>query len=105
MPVTYSKDQLQRMHKVLVPVSLNSGHVGLLSLPSEADAHGLGGRRSGDESAANCRLIAAAPQLLEALEALYTIYVREGAAVTPAAEIGEAWTRARAALKAARGEA
>ena len=30
-------------------------------------AHGLGGRRSGDESAANCRLIAAAPDLLEAL--------------------------------------
>jgi hypothetical protein len=37
-------------------------------------AHGLGGRRSGDESAANCRLIAAAPDLLqgckEALDAL-----------------------------------
>lgn len=30
-------------------------------------AHGLGGRRTGDESAANCRLIAAAPDLLEAL--------------------------------------
>lgn len=30
-------------------------------------AHGLGGRRSGDEAAANCRLIAAAPDLLEAL--------------------------------------
>jgi hypothetical protein len=30
-------------------------------------AHGLGGRRSGDESAANARLIAAAPDLLEAL--------------------------------------
>ena len=30
-------------------------------------AHGLGGRRSGDESAANCRLIAAAPELLDAL--------------------------------------
>lgn len=30
-------------------------------------AHGLGGRRTGDESAANCRLIAAAPELLEAL--------------------------------------
>lgn len=32
-------------------------------------AHGLGGRRSGDESAANCRLIAAAPELLAALVA------------------------------------
>lgn len=31
-------------------------------------AHGLGGRRTGDESAANCRLIAAAPDLLEALQ-------------------------------------
>jgi len=30
-------------------------------------AHGMGGRRSGDESAANCRLIAAAPDLLQAL--------------------------------------
>lgn len=30
-------------------------------------AHGLGGRRSGAESAANCRLIAAAPDMLEAL--------------------------------------
>ncbi len=30
-------------------------------------ALGLGGRRSGDESAANCRLIAAAPEMLEAL--------------------------------------
>lgn len=29
-------------------------------------AHGLGGRRSGAESAANCRLIAAAPDLLAA---------------------------------------
>lgn len=31
-------------------------------------AHGLGGRRSGNESAANARLIAAAPELLEALK-------------------------------------
>jgi len=29
--------------------------------------HGLGGRRTGEESAANCRLIAAAPDLLDAL--------------------------------------
>jgi hypothetical protein len=31
-------------------------------------AHGMGGRRSGDESAANARLIAAAPDLLDALQ-------------------------------------
>ena len=37
-------------------------------------AHGLGGRRSGDESAANCRLIAAAPELLAALEFVVAAY-------------------------------
>ena len=37
-------------------------------------AHGLGGRRSGDESAANCRLIAAAPELLEALRLMIAIH-------------------------------
>lgn len=31
-------------------------------------AHGLGGRRTGDEVAANARLISAAPDLLEALQ-------------------------------------
>ena len=31
-------------------------------------AHGMGGRRSGDESAANARLIAAAPDLLQSLK-------------------------------------
>lgn len=33
-------------------------------------AHGMGGRRSGDESAANASLIAAAPDLLQALLAI-----------------------------------
>jgi hypothetical protein len=33
--------------------------------------HGMGGRRSGDEAAANCRLISSAPALLAALKALY----------------------------------
>ena len=33
-------------------------------------AHGLGGRRSGAESAANCLLIAAAPDMLAALQNL-----------------------------------
>ena len=32
--------------------------------------HGLAGRRNGDEVAANARLIAAAPELLEALETI-----------------------------------
>ena len=35
-------------------------------------AHGLAGRRHGDEVAANARLIAAAPDLLEALNAMLT---------------------------------
>lgn len=34
-------------------------------------AYGLGGRRSGDESAANCRLIAAAPEMLTLLRATF----------------------------------
>lgn len=33
-------------------------------------AHGMGGRRSGSESAANARLIASAPELYEALHRL-----------------------------------
>ena len=37
-------------------------------------AHGLGGRRTGEESAANARLIAAAPELLEALQALDVLF-------------------------------
>ena len=36
--------------------------------------HGLGGRRSGEESAANARLIAAAPELLEALKQILAAY-------------------------------
>lgn len=37
-------------------------------------AHGMAGRRSGEESAANARLIAAAPDLLEALQAVTVGY-------------------------------
>ena len=43
------------------------GRVAMMNLKG---AYGLGGRRTGEESAANCRLIAAAPALYEALAAL-----------------------------------
>ncbi len=42
-------------------------------------AHGLGGRRSGAESAANCRLIAAAPDLLGALQVCASHIIDRGA--------------------------
>ena len=60
-------------------------------------AHGLGGRRSGDESAANCRLIAAAPDLLEALENTLKFLVSE-TCEHPAA------VSARAVIAKAKGE-
>jgi hypothetical protein len=47
-------------------------------------AHGLGGRRSGHESAANTRLIAAAPDLLAALRVL----LRDVEAVDAVADYG-----------------
>lgn len=62
-------------------------------------AYGLGGRRTGEESAANCRLIAAAPALYEALANLLAVHEGEGGTKFPAGDI------ARAALALARGEA
>jgi hypothetical protein len=62
-------------------------------------AHGLAGRRHGDEVAANARLIAAAPDLLEALqgmESLATDVRRDD----PAADLA----KARAAIAKATGE-
>lgn len=46
-------------------------------------AHGLGGRRPGGESAANAHLMAAAPELLEALEQCITFLAPH---VRPASE-------------------
>lgn len=65
-------------------------------------AHGLGGRRSGGESAANCRLIAAAPDLLEALE----VILRDHIAVHGVGdlEMQPALFQARAAIAKATGE-
>ena len=61
-------------------------------------AYGMGGRRSGNESAANCRLIAAAPDLLALLQELIDI---EGPQPGTAA-----WAdKARAAIAKATGEA
>lgn len=52
------------------------------------------------EHLANARLIAAAPELLEALEALYVQEDWEGEDIDPASPIG----KARAAIASARGE-
>jgi len=46
------------------------GHVAIMT--NLKGAYGLGGRRNGDEVAANCRLIAAAPDLLEASHAAWS---------------------------------
>jgi len=65
-------------------------------------AHGLGGRRSGAESAANCRLIAAAPDLLSALRDLEAMAERYR---QPGAPIPDAQKKARAAIAKAVGRA
>jgi hypothetical protein len=61
-------------------------------------AHGMGGRRSGDESAANAKLIAAAPELLEALQTLCKLAL-SGEPVIFTSE----YDRARAAIAKATG--
>ena len=66
-------------------------------------AYGLGGRRTGEESAANCRLIAAAPALYEALQDML-LWLDDGNRILSdscAADVA----KARAALALARGEA
>lgn len=65
-------------------------------------AHGLAGRRSGAESAANCRLIAAAPDLLSALRDLEAMAERYR---QPGAPIPDAQKKARAAIAKAVGRA
>ena len=53
--------------------------------------------RACPDSEANARLIAAAPDLLEALEAIIASECRQP-------DVGCAWTKARAAIARARGE-
>jgi hypothetical protein len=61
-------------------------------------AHGMGGRRSGKEAAANCRLISAAPDMLAALSNLLRVIDGEGGTRPNARE------EARAAIAKATGE-
>lgn len=62
----------------------------------------IGFYRSPAESEANARLIAAAPELLAALQALYTAEEEYGDPTNAA--INEAWLKARAAIARATGE-
>lgn len=62
-------------------------------------AHGLGGRRSGNESAANARLIAAAPDLLEALKE-----IEAGTQFWDSYPIEHPYGKAKAAIAKATGE-
>lgn len=59
--------------------------------------HGLAGRRNGDEVAANARLIAAAPELLDALQAI----INDGLHCDVVPHLH---TKARAAIARATGE-
>jgi hypothetical protein len=67
-------------------------------------AHGMGGRRSGDESAANARLIAAAPDLLEALQDLFEADMEHVLMGDGKDDQIEAIAKARAAIAKATGE-
>ncbi len=73
-------------------------------------AHGMGGRRAGDEVAANTRLIAAAPELLEALQSLeregwFKDIVTRCQAARGGASLYASVTQARAAIAKATGGA
>jgi hypothetical protein len=57
-----------------------------------------------EEAQANARLIAAAPELLEALEALMRNFVGDRSAANTSGEAGLAADAARAAIAKARGE-
>lgn len=63
--------------------------------------HGLAGRRNGDEVAANARLIAAAPELLEALKACAAVCAGE---TMNKRGLISALEQARAAIAKATGE-
>ena len=77
-------------------------------------AHGLAGRRGGDEVAANTRLIAAAPDLLESIQELIAAQNAEGRpaggfSLKPATREHQrrvflAWQRIHAAIAKATGE-
>jgi len=69
-------------------------------------AYGLGGRRSGNESAANCRLIAAAPELLEALKEITADYADRFDLDSPSTNPGikSSIRQARAAIAKAEGQ-
>lgn len=67
-----------------------------------------GGRRSRDEVSANARLIATAPELLEALEAMLEVHGVTQAYAEKHIEIPQSWVEvsdlARAAIAKAKGE-
>lgn len=68
--------------------------------------HGMLGRRSADESAANARLIAAAPDLYEALRGAFDLMSAMRAVASDRIDISQdsRWLNVRVALAAVTGE-